>query len=118
MRESRNIADVSVLPGEKGNWDGRFEIENSGSAPVRVSAWGAANATILPANLPGGVTQRAGAAMPSIAVEGGEEAAIVVLRPHLAPFDRFLTRFDLTFADRLSVAFGREAYRRLPLSAL
>ncbi|MFK0162040.1 tRNA lysidine(34) synthetase TilS [Rhizobium sp. NPDC090279] len=118
MRECRNIVAVSVSPGEKGNWDGRFEIANSGSAPVVVSASGAENATIFPANLPKGVVQRARAAMPSIAPAGSSGAAAVALLPYLAPFDRFLTRFDLTFADRLSVAFGREAYRRLPLSAL
>ena len=118
MRESRNIAPVSVLPGEKVNWDGRFEIENFGPTAVRVSAPGAGNATIFPANLPGGVVKRAQAAMPSIVPEGGDKAASVALLPRLAPFDRFLTRFDLTFANSLSVAFGREAYRRLPISAL
>jgi len=118
MRESRNIAAVSVLSGEKGNWDGRFEIDNFGSTAVRIDACGAENGTIFPANLPGGVMRQARAAMPSIVAEEGTGAANVALLPRLAPFDRFLTRFDLTFADRLSVAFGREAYRRLPLSVL
>ena len=118
MRESRNIAPLSVLPGEKVNWDGRFEVENFGSTAVRISAPGAVNTTTFPANLPGGVVKRAEATMPSIVTEEGDEAPRVALLPRLAPFDRFLTRFDLTFADRLSAAFGREAYRRLPLSAL
>ncbi|GAC1040052.1 tRNA lysidine(34) synthetase TilS [Rhizobium sp. No.120] len=118
MRESRNIAPLSVLPGEKVNWDGRFEVENFGSTAVRISAPGAVNMTTFPANLPGGVVKRAEATMPSIVTEEGDEAPRVALLPRLAPFDRFLTRFDLTFADRLSAAFGREAYRRLPLSAL
>ena len=118
MRESRNIAPLSVLPGEKVNWDGRFEVENFGSTAVRISAPGAVNMTTFPSNLPGGVVKRAEATMPSIVTEEGDEAPRVALLPRLAPFDRFLTRFDLTFADRLSAAFGREAYRRLPLSAL
>jgi tRNA(Ile)-lysidine synthase len=118
MRESRNIAPVSVLPGEKRNWDGRFDVENFGSTAVRISAPEAGNATIFPANLPGGVVKRAQAAMPSIVADGNEKTASVALQPRLSPFDRFLTRFDLTFADHLSAAFGREAYRRLPLSAL
>ncbi|MGY5779045.1 tRNA lysidine(34) synthetase TilS [Rhizobium sp. LEGMi135b] len=118
MRESRNITSISVSPGEKGNWDGRFEIENSGSTAVCISAHGAENAAIFPQILPKGVVQRARAAMPLVVAKNGAGTAKVALLPHLAPFDRFLTRFDLTFADHLSVAFGREAYRRLPLSAL
>ncbi|NTJ61400.1 tRNA lysidine(34) synthetase TilS [Agrobacterium rhizogenes] len=118
MRENRNIAPISVFPGERGNWDGRFEIENSGSTAVCIGAYGAENATVFPKVLPKGVVQRARAAMPLIVAQDGAETAKVGLLPHLAPFDRFLTRFDLTFADHLSVAFGREAYRRLPLSAL
>ena len=118
MRESRNITPISVSPGEKGNWDGRFEIENSGPTAVCISACGTENTAIFPQTLPKGVVQRARAAMPLVVAQDGAGTTKVALRPHLAPFDRFLTRFDLTFADHLSVAFGREAYRRLPLSVL
>ncbi|TXI11886.1 MAG: tRNA lysidine(34) synthetase TilS [Rhizobium sp.] len=117
-RESRNIEPIAILPGAKGNWDGRFEIDNSGGVPVGVLASGPGNTTVFPPNLPKGAVQRARAALPSIVAEGPIEAAEVAVRAYLAPFDRFLTRFDRTFADRLSIAFGREAYRRLPLSAL
>ncbi|AYG67190.1 MULTISPECIES: tRNA lysidine(34) synthetase TilS [unclassified Rhizobium] len=118
MRESRNIAPLSVPSGKKANWDGRFEIRNCGPTPVSVSASGAENATIFPSNLPKGAVRRARAAMPLIATEAGTKAGSVAVEPRLAPFDRFLTRFDLTFADRLSVAFGRQAYMRPPLSVL
>ncbi|MDK4702647.1 tRNA lysidine(34) synthetase TilS [Rhizobium sp. CNPSo 4062] len=118
MRESRNIAPLSLLPGAKGIWDGRFEVSNSGKAPVRVIAAGTENMTIFPATMPKGVVLRARAAMPLAVTEGEAKAAAVTVVPYLAPFDRFLTRFDLTFANRLSAAFGREAYMRLPLSVL
>ncbi|MFT4002313.1 MAG: tRNA lysidine(34) synthetase TilS [Rhizobium sp.] len=118
MRESRNIAPLSILPGAKGIWDGRFEVGNLGRTPVGVRACGAEGSAIFPSTLPKAAVKRARAAMPLIAAEAGAGAASVEITPYLAPFDRFLTRFDLTFADRLSIVFGREAYRRLPLSAL
>jgi tRNA(Ile)-lysidine synthase len=118
MRESRNIAPLLLSPGAKGTWDGRFEIGNSDETTVRVIAAGADNMASFPANMPKGVALRARAAMPLVVTEGGARAAAVTVVPYLAPFDRFLTRFDLTFANCLSAAFGREAYMRPPLSAL
>ncbi|RAX40071.1 tRNA lysidine(34) synthetase TilS [Rhizobium tropici] len=118
MRESRNIAPLSLAPGKKGNWDGRFEISNSGRVPLVVRPAGTENAAIFPSNLPKGAARRAGAALPVMTTDVGTKAASVAVVPYLAPFDRFLTRFDLTFADRLSIAFGREAYMRPPVSVL
>ncbi|MBM7050185.1 MULTISPECIES: tRNA lysidine(34) synthetase TilS [Rhizobium] len=118
MRESRNIEPLTLMPGARGIWDGRFEVVNPGPTPVHVRACGAEGAAFLPTDLPRGAVQRARAAMPQIEADKANMAADVTISPYLAPFDRFLTRFDLTFADRLSVAFGREAYRRLPLSVI
>jgi tRNA(Ile)-lysidine synthase len=59
--------------------------------------------------------QRARAVLPLVISGDGENAASAAIVPYLAPFDRFLTRFDLTFADRLSACFGREPYMRPPL---
>ncbi|NKJ33623.1 tRNA lysidine(34) synthetase TilS [Rhizobium sp. SG570] len=118
MRESRNIEPLTLMPGARAIWDGRFEVVNPGPAPVHVRACGAEGAAFLPPDLPRGAAQRARAAMPLIEADKANMAADVTISPFLAPFDRFLTRFDLTFADRLSVAFGREAYRRLPLSVI
>ncbi len=118
MREGRNIGALSLMPGEKGCWDGRFEVLNSGRAPIRVRACGAEGMATFPPNLAKGAVQRARAALPLIEAEGAAVASASAVTPYLAPFDRFLTRFDLTFADRLSAAFGRGAYRRLPFSAL
>ena len=118
MRESRNIEPLTLMPGTKGIWDGRFEVVNPGPASAQVQACGAEGAISLPPDLPKGAVQRARAAMPLIGADKADMAANVTISPYLAPFDRFLTRFDLTFADRLSVAFGREAYRRPPLSVI
>jgi len=118
MRESRNIEPLTLMSGARGIWDGRFEVINPGSEPVLVRACGAEGTMIFPPDLPKGTVQRAGAVMPLIASDKADGAAFATVAPYLAPFDRFLTRFDLTFADRLSVAFGREAYMRPPLSVI
>ncbi len=118
MRESRNIEPLALLPGARGIWDGRLEVVNQGSAPVCVGAVGADEASIFPPSLPRGAVRRARAAMPRITSDPDGMALDVTAAPYLAPFDRFLTRFDLMFADRLSVAFGRQAYMRPPLSVL
>lgn len=118
MRESRNIEPLTLRPGAKGIWDGRLEVTNQGSTAICVRAAGAEGTAIFPLDSPRGAVQRARAAMPLIVPDKVGTAAAVTVTPYLAPFDRFLTRFDLTFADRLSIAFGREAYMRPRLSVL
>lgn len=118
MRESRNIEPLTLMPGVKGIWDGRFDVVNRGAGLVHVRASEAEGALLFPPNLPKGAVKRAGAAMPLVVPDRAGEATAVAIVPHLAPFDGFLTRFDLTFADRLSVAFGRKAYMRPPLSVI
>ncbi|MFS8044457.1 tRNA lysidine(34) synthetase TilS [Rhizobium sp. BR 314] len=118
MRESRNIEPLVLAPGAAGVWDGRFDVINQGSAPISVKASGMDGAQVFSPNLPRGAVQRACAAMPLFVSNDAGVAPIVAVAPYLAPFDRFLTRFDLMFADRLSVSFGRQAYMRPPLSVL
>jgi tRNA(Ile)-lysidine synthase len=117
MRENRSIAPVTVLPGERTIWDGRFEISNGCATALEVSASAKDIGLILPGRLPRGVLLRAQAVAPRLSVTGGgaqeiEKAQVV---PYLAPFDHFLTCFDLTFANRLADAFGRTPYLPLPL---
>ncbi|ENN87291.1 putative cell cycle protein MesJ/cytosine deaminase-related protein Cellular Process [Rhizobium freirei PRF 81] len=118
MRESRNIKPLALAPGAGGIWDRRFEVTNRGRSTICVQAAGADSALIFPPNLPRAAVRRARAALPLIVPEEAGVAPTVAVVPYLAPFDRFLTRFDLIFADRLSIAFGRQAYRRLPLSVI
>ncbi len=119
MRESRGIVPLTLAPGASGVWDGRFEIGNAGPAALCIEAAGEGGAAALPPGLPKSAAQRAGAALPRIrAVQGGAGAPDVppaTVMPYLAPFDRFLTRFDLMFADRLAASFGRKPYLRPPL---
>ncbi|MGG6895239.1 MULTISPECIES: tRNA lysidine(34) synthetase TilS [Rhizobium] len=118
MRESRNIKPLTLMQGASGIWDGRFEVTNRGSTTICVQAAGADSALIFPPNLPRAAVRRARAALPLIVSDEAGMAPTVAVAPYLASFDRFLTRFDLMFADRLSIAFGRQAYRRLPLSVI
>ncbi|MET0749246.1 MAG: tRNA lysidine(34) synthetase TilS [Rhizobium sp.] len=118
MRESRNIAALRLPPGARGVWDGRFDVHNDGPGAVHIVANGEARSVALPAGLPGSAAMRAAASAPSVLFEadnGPKNDGAVTITPRLAPFDRFLTRFDLTLADQLSRSFGRTAYLSPPL---
>ncbi|NTH13219.1 tRNA lysidine(34) synthetase TilS [Agrobacterium rhizogenes] len=115
MRESRDIRPLVLAAGADGIWDGRFQIGNHGAAAICVEATGTTGAMEFPEGLPKGAVQRAGAVLPKV-VAGDEGAATsVTIAPYLAPFDRFLTRFNLTFANRLAACLGREPYVPPPL---
>lgn len=47
-----------------------------------------------------------------------EYIRIIHLTPYFAPFDRFLTRFDFIFANRLSAVFATAPYARPPLRSI
>lgn len=72
--------------------------------------------------LPKAAWKRAIASAPALsageALLSQESARIVELTPYLAPFDRFLTRFDFIFADRISAVFATAPYARLPLRSI
>ncbi|TAZ32909.1 tRNA lysidine(34) synthetase TilS, partial [Rhizobium leguminosarum] len=73
-------------------------------------------------DLPKAVWKRAVASAPVLSAEGNllskESARMVELTPYFAPFDRFLTRFDFIFANRLSAVFATAPYARLPLRSI
>ncbi|MBB3611235.1 tRNA lysidine(34) synthetase TilS [Rhizobium sp. BK602] len=111
MRESRGIQPLVLAAGAEGVWDGRFRIVNSGRSAIRIEMAGTCAGGPFTEGLPKGAVQRARAALPHVAGDG-EAAAIT---PYMAPFDRFLTRFDLTFANRLAACLGRQPYMPPPL---
>lgn len=111
MRESRGIMPLVLSPHARAVWDGRFEMANESDDAIRIEAGLSASDLPLPEGLPKGAVARARAAAPRpVAAFAGR----VSILPRLAPFDRFLTRFDLSFADRLAALLGRDGYRPLP----
>jgi tRNA(Ile)-lysidine synthase len=118
MRESRGIKPLTLLPGENGVWDGRFEVLNRGATAIRVDAAAGGKAAFA-SDLPKAAVLRANAALPKIGptddAAGEADPSMATVTPYFAPFDRFLTRFDLIFADRLAVSFGRTRYLPPPL---
>ncbi|UFW63348.1 tRNA lysidine(34) synthetase TilS [Rhizobium laguerreae] len=72
--------------------------------------------------LPKAAWKRAVASAPALTSEGAplseESARMIELTPYFAPFDRFLTRFDFIFANRLSAVFVTAPYARLPLRSI
>jgi tRNA(Ile)-lysidine synthase len=118
MRESRNIDPLPLEPAASGIWDGRFYVANGCGDAVQIVAAAGLPPPSFASSLPKGAVFRAAASAPSICFAAGagpENAGLVTITPRLAPFDRFLTRFDLTLADQLSMSLGRTAYLSPPL---
>ncbi|ANM12116.1 MULTISPECIES: tRNA lysidine(34) synthetase TilS [unclassified Rhizobium] len=72
--------------------------------------------------LPKAAWKRAIASAPVLSAEGvplsPESARRIDLTPYFAPFDRFLTRFDFIFANKLSAVFATAPYARPPLRSI
>ncbi|WP_132657241.1 MULTISPECIES: tRNA lysidine(34) synthetase TilS [unclassified Rhizobium] len=144
-RENRGILPLVLKPGEAGIWDGRFEVRNRSGATIEITASAAAlddltmreepstldaldsgdkqgNERDWSRGLPRSAWKRAYASVPVISAGEGffsrESIPSIDWMPHFAPFDRFLTRFDLTFARRLSAVFSRVPYAELPLRSI
>ncbi|NTJ43179.1 tRNA lysidine(34) synthetase TilS [Agrobacterium larrymoorei] len=121
MRENRNIESVSVKAGETATWDGRFEVTNHSEESLDVvsGASYAVGTSRIPTTLPAGVIKRAREAQPL--VRRGEKlvdafsAEGVSIRPVLAPYDLFLTRFDLDLANALANLLERKPYPQPPV---
>lgn len=145
-RESRGILPLVLQPGETGVWDGRFETKNRSSATIEITTQaGAVNEATMrkgssapdlgspgsddkqdkgdwSEGLPKAAWKRAAASGPAISAGQAlllpESVPSVDLTPHFAAFDRFLTRFDFTFAERLSAVFSRAPYPEPPLRSI
>lgn len=146
-RENRGISPLVLRPGEAGVWDGRFYARNGSVASIEIQA-AAAHAqdtsrfiesitaqtrgawipvtstgmTEYMQRLPKSAWKRAIASAPVLSAEESllseESARMVELAPYFAPFDRFLTRFDFIFANRLSAVFATAPYARPPLRSI
>jgi len=145
-RESRGILPLVLESGETGVWDGRFETKNRSSATIEITTQaGVVNEATMrkgssapdlgspgsddkqdrgdwSEGLPKAAWKRAAASGPAISAGQAlllpESVRSVDLTPHFAAFDRFLTRFDFTFAERLSAVFSRAPYAEPPLRSI
>jgi tRNA(Ile)-lysidine synthase len=116
QRECRGLAPCHVAPGAKGLWDGRYRIVNGTdheivigpTPPERVEA------QVLFSGVPPSIAMRAMSVMPLIQ-SAAETAAQVRLDPVVAPFDRFLSQFDLDLAGQLALFGAADPYPPLPI---
>ncbi len=110
-REYRGIERAVLPAGEAAMWDGRFRVTNRSGQTIVVSPAGETDGTGL-----GGPALRASRAMLCLNFEQGgvvpaEEA---VIERQIAPYARFLPRFDLPLANALAAIFGRPAFSSPP----
>jgi len=120
VRENRGILPLTLAPGGRGVWDGRYLVENGTSLEIGIAA---GRSETQRAQLPRGVVRRALAAAPRIVDVAGNDASVsaaqkVGITPYFSPFDRFLTRFDFIFAESLAAAFGTRPYPKPPLGLI
>ncbi|MDQ0321761.1 tRNA(Ile)-lysidine synthase [Pararhizobium capsulatum DSM 1112] len=120
-RENRGLAVSEIAPGETRIWDGRFLVRNKERSRIRLTPLakpelGAVEARLIAAGVPPAIARRAApAAMPSISQISGKGPTNVELERHIALYDTFLPRFDLTLANRLAALFGRNRYLAPPV---
>ncbi|EJC81150.1 tRNA(Ile)-lysidine synthetase [Rhizobium leguminosarum bv. trifolii WSM2297] len=124
-RESRGILPLVLPPGEAGEWDGRFIVSNGLDVSIEIEAAASPRTGMREdhfEHLPKAAWNRAIASAPALSAGGAplspESAGAIDLTPYFAPFDRFLTRFDFIFANRLSAVFATAPYARPPLRSI
>ncbi|WP_142780729.1 tRNA lysidine(34) synthetase TilS [Agrobacterium sp. T29] len=121
FREQRNLPELDIGANDRGLWDDRFLVKNGSAFPVHVEARrasDAAEAAALFPSVPAGVAKQAMAGLPQIAAaadEPGSRADALTITPRFAPFDLFLSRFDLELANAIANLFGRTAYPQPPV---
>ncbi|MEG8099285.1 tRNA lysidine(34) synthetase TilS [Candidatus Liberibacter brunswickensis] len=102
-RAVRNLPTLSIPPKETAIWDGRYKFENLSDTLVQIGPRSYKKSDV-PSGIPSIVAQRAISSMPS--KKGG--------KPFMAPFSRFMTRFDLPVFHEFSILFGGVSVPRLP----
>ncbi|WP_411033393.1 tRNA lysidine(34) synthetase TilS [Shinella sp. BYT-45] len=105
-RECRGIAGMTLPPEGKGAWDGRYRVHNRTSRAIVVSACGE-EAGRQSGGLRGPAL-RAHRAAPCLKFEDGGKVAEggAGVEPLIAPYARFLPRFDLPIAQALADIVG------------
>ena len=114
-RECRGIETLRLPAGAAAAWDGRYHVANRSGRPVTVSAVGNGAGRGEGARL-GGPVLRASRAAPCLEFEGGGgvPADLASIEPLIAPYARFLPRFDLPLADALAGLVGRARFSSPP----
>ncbi|MCU7489771.1 tRNA lysidine(34) synthetase TilS [Candidatus Liberibacter asiaticus] len=102
-RAVRNLPTLILYPEETTVWDGRYQFQNLSDSLIQIGPQSYRKADV-PSGIPPIIAQRALSSMPS--KEGG--------KPLLAPFSRFMTKFDLPVAYAFSISFGKVFIPRLP----
>jgi tRNA(Ile)-lysidine synthase len=126
VRENRGILPLHLPAGTMAIWDGRYRITNTGPHEIIVgpTAPDRNEALALFPGAPPAIAMRAVAAMPFIeanallSAEDRENKGVAersIVRPVLAPFDRFLPQFELRFGIELAVLLGCDGFPRLPV---
>jgi tRNA(Ile)-lysidine synthase len=114
-RECRGIEPLVLPAGAAAVWDGRYRVVNLGSRPITVDTLG--NGTHgLDADALRGPARRARKASPCLKFEDGTTVPddAVSVEAVIAPYARFLPRFDLPLANALARILGGTGFPSPP----
>jgi tRNA(Ile)-lysidine synthase len=113
-RERRGIETLALSAGTTALWDGRYRVANLAGRPIVVSAAGHEE-TQGDSELRGPAL-RALRALPRLKFADGQmvPADSVHMERLVAPYDRFLPRFDLPLANALAKILGRRPFPSPP----
>ncbi|WP_455273330.1 tRNA lysidine(34) synthetase TilS [Rhizobium herbae] len=126
-RESRDLPEMVVKPGQEAVWDGRFLVVNESRKPITVHAGvetADLQARLIAAGLPEAVVKRAVRSAPVRlpSASSGERADIATqaapqprFGASIGLYDTFLPCFDLMIADSIAALFGRDRYLAPPV---
>ncbi len=115
-REKRDIPELTLVPGQSGLWDERFELLNGAATPIEISETGALAVPWLDnlETVPRGIAGRVRASAPHFDTEPEDK---VQISTHLGLFDFILPSFDLALARAMLQLTGRKDYPAFPLGS-
>ncbi|MGE6742788.1 tRNA lysidine(34) synthetase TilS [Allorhizobium pseudoryzae] len=118
VRESRNLPEQAILPGEAVRWDDRFCVTNAGTEALTIGPHAADRDAARDAFplLPGSVALQAYRSLPQVIPDEAAANGRTGIRPLLAPYDRFLPQFDLKLAISLAKQAGLDEFPPSPLN--
>lgn len=115
VRERRGLLPLSLVPHERGVWDGRYAVVNDSDAKITVSAGPASEYGV---DLPGSVRAALAGNAPQVTgntVFSESARTAVTIRPRLSLYADFMPLFEQPLADAIASLLGMEPSPRCPI---
>ncbi len=115
VRERRGLLPLSLVPRERGVWDGRYTVINESDTEITVSAGPAPEYS---ADLPGSIRAALTGNAPQVTGKqafSGTARAVITVRPRLSLYADFMPMFEQPLADAIASLLGMEPSPPCPI---